>query len=303
VSPQILRLEAHGQQLAVVPGLGGAIAEWCVVQDGEPQHVFRPWAGRGRDLYSLASFAMLPWSNRISGGGFEHRGRWHAMPPNREGEPYPIHGEGWLQPWTVASRDARSIELQLACDGHGGSPYRYEAQQRLRLHDDGLEQSVAVTHRGDEPLPYGLGLHPWFPRTPATTVRARVRGVWLCGADPIPTVHTERFPPGWDLNAGAAMHGALIDNAYTGWDGRATIRWPERALALHLEMQPLAAPRGPVPPAWCLVYRPPVGEAFCFEPITQPIDAFHLEGRPGLVELQRGETLTLAVRWRIEREA
>ena len=33
---------------------------------------------------------MLPWSNRISGGGFEHAGRFHPIAPNRGGEPYPI---------------------------------------------------------------------------------------------------------------------------------------------------------------------------------------------------------------------
>ena len=49
---------------------------------------------------------------------------------------------------------------------------------------------------------------------------------------------------------------------------------------------------------FCLVYRPPQGPAFCFEPITQPIDAFHLPGRPGLRTLNEGEGCSLMVRWR-----
>ncbi len=51
---------------------------------------------------------------------------------------------------------------------------------------------------------------------------------------------------------------------------------------------------------YCLMYRPPKGPAFCFEPITQPIDAFHLEGRPGLRTLGSGETLKMRIQWRIE---
>ncbi|MBI5719307.1 MAG: aldose 1-epimerase [Burkholderiales bacterium] len=296
----VIRLEAAGQRLGLVPALGGGVAEWCLVREGVDHHLWRPWSGASNDRYSLASFAMLPWSNRISGGGFEHRGRFEPMRPNRAGEPYPIHGDGWLQPWQVARQEARAIEIALASRGHGGNPYHYEARQRFELHDDGLEQSVSVVHLGERPLPYGLGLHPWFPRSPGTTVQARVSGVWLCGDDPIPTAHTTHFPPGWDLGAGASMHGTLIDNGYSGWDGEATLRWPERGLVLRLTMMPLQTPRGPVPPAWCLIYRPPAGEAFCFEPITQPIDAFHLEGRPGLVELARGEALTLRVRWRFD---
>jgi len=52
--------------------------------------------------------------------------------------------------------------------------------------------------------------------------------------------------------------------------------------------------------AFCLLYRPPVGPAFCFEPVTHPIDAFHLEGRPGLKTLAKGESLSLDVQWRFE---
>jgi len=48
-----------------------------------------------------------------------------------------------------------------------------------------------------------------------------------------------------------------------------------------------------------MVYRPLQGTAFCFEPITQPIDAFHLPGQPGLRVLAQSETSALRVRWRV----
>jgi aldose 1-epimerase len=296
-------IEAHRQRLGVVPTLGAGVAEWTCNDGREAVPLWRPWSRTSEDRYTLASFAMLPWSNRISHGGFEHAGHWYAMTPNRPGEPYPIHGDGWLQAWSLERPQSHVAELRLESRCHGGDPYAYDALQRFELVDGGLVQSVSVTHRGDAPLPYGLGLHPWFPRTPRTRVQARVRGVWLSGDDPIPTQHSASFPPSWDLNGGADANGSLIDNGYTGWDGRATVVWPERGLALHLTQEPLHTPRGPVPPEGCLVYRPPTGTAFCFEPITQPIDAFHLDGRPGLVELNRGETLMLRVHWRIDTRA
>lgn len=294
----IVRLESDGQRLDLVPGLGGAVAAWQKLDREGPLDLWRPWDRATPDLYRVANFAMLPWANRISAGGFEFEGRHYPVAPNREGEPYPIHGDGWLQPWTCERVGAGEALLRLASRGHGGNPYVYAAEQRLRLCPGGLDQLVEVTHLGEHPLPYGLGLHPWFVRTPGARVQAQVQGVWLCGDDPIPTGHTEAFPPGWDLRRGVGMDGPLIDNCYTGWDGAARIEWPERGLALTMQVATLQGPSGDIAPQYCLLYRPPRGEAFCFEPVTQPIDAFHLPGRPGLQRLAHGERLRLEVRWR-----
>jgi len=47
-----------------------------------------------------------------------------------------------------------------------------------------------------------------------------------------------------------------------------------------------------------LLYRPSVITAFCFEPVTHPIDAFQMPGLPGLRVLQTCESLTLQLEWR-----
>jgi aldose 1-epimerase len=171
--------------------------------------------------------------------------------------------------------------------------------QTFRLVEGGLDQRVQVRHLGTAPLPYGLGVHPWFPRTPQTRISAPVQGVWLCGDDPLPVAHTTEFPAGWDLNKGAPANGPLIDNGYTGWGGKASIAWPELGLQVTASMPDFERDGGPAQ-HFCLVYRPPQGPAFCFEPITQPIDAFHLPGQPGLRELAPGEQFSLNIQWRIE---
>jgi aldose 1-epimerase len=297
----VVWLQAHGQRLGLLPHLGGGVAAWQWLEGaaGGPVDLWRPWDGASDDRYTFASFAMLPWSNRISGGGFEHDGRLHAVRRNRIGEPYPIHGDGWLQPWRLAEVDASRAVLRLNAYRFQGNPYVYDAEQTFCLVEGGLDQRLRVTHRGDAPLPYGLGLHPWFPRTPHTRLTANVSGVWLGRDDRLPTQHTTQVPPDWDLRPGASMHGTLVDNAYTGWDGLARIEWPEHALALQMQTLPLDTPSGPLAPAYCLLYRPETGDAFCFEPVTHPIDAFHLDGRPGLLTLAPGQTLELSVHWRV----
>jgi aldose 1-epimerase len=295
----VVWLRHAGQHLGLLPSLGGSVAAWQLERPQGPLDLWRPWDGKTEDLYQTASFAMVPWSNRISGGGFMHAGRFHAMRPNRKGEPYPIHGDGWLQPWQISQPAADTLVMTLVSYGFDGNPYDYEAVQTFRLVDGGLDQRVQVRHLGVAPLPYGLGVHPWFPRTAQTRITAPVQGLWLCGDDPLPLAHTADFPAGWNLNEGAPAIGPLIDNGYTGWGGEARITWPELGLQLTARM-PDFEDDGGAAQHFCLVYRPPQGPAFCFEPITQPIDAFHLPGQPGLRVLGPGEEFSLNVQWRVE---
>ena len=296
----VVWLHHAGQRLGLVPTLGGGVAAWQADDPegvGTPIDLWRPWDGAAPDLHTFASFAMVPWSNRISGGGFTHAGRFHPVRPNRTGEPYPIHGDGWLQPWHIGQPAVDTVKMRLRSERHGGNPYDYECVQTFRLVPGGLDQAVSVVHLGADPLPYGLGLHPWFLRTPASRITAPVDAVWLGGPDPLPVALTRHFPPGWDLNAGVSAQGSLIDNAYTGWGGTARIEWPERGLQLTARV-PDFVQDGGAARHFCLVYRPPQGPTFCFEPITHPIDAFHQPGQPGLRVLARGESLALQVEWR-----
>ena len=295
----IVWLRHAGQRLGLVPSLGGGVAAWQCDTPRGPLDLWRPWDGLNTDRYTLASFAMLPWSNRISGGGFEHAGRMHPMRPNRPGEPYPIHGDGWLQGWALTQPSADRLVMTLESHCFDGNPYDYSATQTFTLVEGGLDQSVTVTHLGDGSLPYGLGLHPWFLRSAGTRITAPVRGVWLSGADPLPTAHTDQFPATWDLRERANVNGTLIDNAYTGWSGTARIEWPEQGMQLTMTVPEVVRAGGESEHNYCLIYRPPVGPAFCFEPVTHPIDAFHVPGRPGLRVLAQGESLSLDVQWRI----
>ena len=291
----IFWLRHANQHLGLLPSLGGGVAAWQLNRGSGQLDLWRPWAG-STDRYTLASFPLVPWSNRISAGGFEFDGVFYPMAPNRAGEPYPIHGDGWLQPWTLHRPQPDTVEMTLTSQAFGGNPYAYHALQRFVLLEGGMDQTLTVTHTGDQPLPYGLGQHPFFPRSASTRLTTQVQGVWLSGDDPLPTRHTTQLPDGWDPRGGMDVNGSLIDNAFTGWSGEARIDWPDDQLALTMRV-PDIAERGQND-GLCLLYRSPVISAFCFEPVTHPIDAFHMAGLPGLRVLQRGESLTLKVQWR-----
>ncbi len=283
------------QRLGLLPSLGGGVATWQLNRNNDKLDLWRPWAG-STDRYTLASFPLVPWSNRISAGGFEFDGVFYPMAPNRDGEPYPIHGDGWLQRWRLNQPQENTVEMWLDSQAFDGNPYVYSALQRFELFKGGMDQTLTVTHNGIQPLPYGLGQHPFFPRSADTRLTTSVQGVWLSGHDSLPAEHTAELPDGWDPRGGMNVNGSLIDNAYTGWSGQARIDWPDHQLALTIQVPDILA-RGQAN-GLCLLYRSPVISAFCFEPVTHPIDAFHLPGRPGLRVLRTGESLMLKVQWR-----
>ena len=291
---------SHGPHtLTLLPSRGAATARWQVRHHEQTFDVFRPWDGVSDNLFDTGNFALLPWSNRISEGGFSApdlngQMQFHAIDANHPFQTMPIHGDAWLQAWDVIGQVQGATEshvtLALTSKNHQGNPFHYRAQQTFTLCEAGLRVDLTVTHLGETPMPYGLGQHPYFPRTPQTQLHAPAEGVWLAGETPVPRHHTTDLPPDWafstpqNLDAGRGDAASLIDNVFTGWDGQARIVWPEWGAALDIS----AAPHTP----YFVLYRPVNEVFFCFEPVSHVNNAIHLPGHPGLVWLAQGETLT-----------
>lgn len=281
-----LELRDGALRVEVRPDLGGAVSRFSLAGID----LMRPTAGDARHPRDLAMWAMLPWTNRISGGGFSFAGRFVAVPANLEGEACPIHGTGWLRRWRVVERSATRVRLvttERRC-----APFAYRAEQEHALVAGALLTRLAVTHLGPRPLPYGLGLHPWFPRTPGTTLEAVADTLWLEGPGHLPTVPVE-LPAGLDFSTARRLPEGWTNNAFTGWTGRARISWPEHGVALTIEASPGLAT--------FMLYTPPGARFWCFEPASHVPDAHHRD-RCGLVVLERGARLEATVRFRPERQ-
>lgn len=289
--PEIHTLQSGRQRLHVLPTLGGALAGWEWQRERKWLPLLRPWSADPAALYATACFPLLPWSNRITGGGFDFDGKHYPLVPNRPGEPYPIHGDSWRQAWTITAQAEDRMTLELESDRYDGNPYVYRARQLLTLRENALEIELRVTNTGKETLPYGLGLHPYFLRDAQTRLQFRSRGVWLSGPDRIPTSFTRQLPAGWDYNRPATLEDKLIDNCFEGWDGLAMIEDPTRGLRLQMHTTDRSG--------YVLMFRPVKQSFFCLEPVTHPIDAFHRPKRPGLIDLAPGEDMVLLTRFSV----
>lgn len=251
---------------------------------GAPVPVLRPYAGGADDAAprpnQLACFPLVPWSNRMA-AGFSYGGQRYDIAPNRAGEPLPIHGEGWQHPWTVAFQSASQVLLML--ERRAGAPFSYRAALEYALRGNALVVTLDVSNTGALALPFGLGLHPWMPRTPGTTLSAAARAVWMAGADKLPA-HAQAIAPAWSFERERELPDGAIDNVFEGWDGKARIHWPDSGL--HLEIAADAA--------YYIVYAPAGADFFCFEPVDHVINAHNMEGGParhGLTVLAPGQRL------------
>lgn len=269
-------------RLVLAPEAGAAIARYDALVPGRaPIPLLRAGDGTGTSGCQL----LVPWSNRISSGGFTFEGRFHAVEPNFPGEPFPIHGDGFQKPWRVAAHGATEAELVL--DEGAIGPYRYRACVTYVLRDGALEARLTVENRAGIRLPYGLGFHPWFPRNARTMLRARAERVWLEDARHLPTgVASVAEHPWWDFSQASLLPADWVNNAFVGWDRRAAIEQPEQGIVLELS----ASPELDV----YILYSPsPDAGFFCFEPVSHPVDAHHGEG---LTVLDDGETISATMR-------
>lgn len=299
-TPTLHWLEHAEQRLALCPTVGGSVATWQWLRDGQPLDLWRPWQGPGHgngapDPGDMACYPLVPWSNRIGGGGFTHAGTFHPLQPNTLFDPFPIHGDGWQQPWALHQPGPDTATMTLPSRHHRGSPYHYLATQTFTLAAGELQQTLSVRNLGAQALPFGVGAHPWFTRTPRCSVQAAVDSVWLAGPDKLPTSRTQDFPRGWNLNHGVQPDGAVIDNAYGDWHGDALLHWPERDLTVRVGGE-LLAPSAP-DRLDAILYTPQASNVFCFEPVSHPINAAHLPGQPGWITLQPGEEMQLRLHW------
>ena len=275
----------------VAPAIGGGLARFDVLSGGAPRALLRGFdcASGGPDPTpsQLACFPLVPWSNRIGNSGFEFEGSRIDLAPNRAGEPCPIHGEGWQQAWTIDSRSADSVQLTL--DRRANLPFSYEALLRYSLRGAGLDVRLEVRNRGSAVLPFGLGLHPWLPRSRGVLLRAGASAAWQRGADGLPTQQIV-IPQEWDFSHARGLPENGIDNVFSGWNGVAEILWPETGQRLRI-----TADMG-----YYIVYTRPGADFFCFEPVDHMINAHNLEGGParnGLSLLAPGQALVRSVRF------
>jgi len=223
----LLEINSAALSARILPEAGGGLAGFDWHGRGESIPLMRRYEpssnspGQPIDPNRLACYPLVPWSNRIDNCGFEIDGRWIALTPNREGERWPIHGSGWQRAWQVQLHTASEVRLSL-CES-SATAYSYLATLHYALHDDALQVDLTVTNKGLATMPFGLGLHPFFPRHGDVRLLAPAPQVWVNdGQSPLP-VDCIAVPTSWDFRNERVLPGEGLDHAFPNWTGDAAI--------------------------------------------------------------------------------
>lgn len=270
----IVTLKSGPARLAVAPFLGGSLLGYWSEVDGTRHDWLIAAREAGVDGFPelrLASFPLVPYSNRVRDGRFAFRGRT-VVEPIAPGHAHALHGHGWRLPWHVTAHgdDGLTMEYEHRPDAAAGWPWPYRAWQRLALTPQALAMTMGIENRATAPMPAGLGHHPYFPRTRQSLVTAAIAGIWWPEAGQLP-VERMAPPPAADPRQGVAVDSVSLDHGYAGWSGSARIDWPERRAHLTMTADPALST--------LVIYAPPNGTFFCVEPVSHCIDAFNLAER------------------------
>ncbi|MBT9290355.1 aldose 1-epimerase [Prosthecodimorpha staleyi] len=262
-----MRIQAGAYAAEIRPEAGGLLHRLTVEHGGGVVDLVHAPAGAEPSTASPNLFGLwplVPFANRAFGGRVEADGIAFQVALNDPGGGAAIHGFGWQANWRTIEAGPAHVLLEHRRDD-GPDPYRYVAQQRFTLSEAGLRVDLSVVNTGARPLPFGLGLHPWFPRDPDTRLTLRAGGALILGPGYRATGHGP-VPGELDFGSGARVHrGRELVASYTGWDGTARLDYPARGFAIRISADPdLSAP---------LLWAPPDADFVCLEPQTHAIGA------------------------------
>jgi len=286
----------------LAPAVGASVLSLALRLGERWVDVWRPSPEPLRSSSDTASFLLAPYSNRLRDGRFAFRGRGYDL---RHPKPHALHGDVRDRVWTVTHRS--DTEARLALDAGALPdllfPFPFRAETWLRLEGAALEHGLAVVNSGREPMPAGLGFHPYWMRSLAdpaedVEVEARCTGVYP-GEPPCPMLPTgppRPLPPEQDFSRRRRLD-VELDHCFAGWDGAARLHWPGSGVTVAIEASPALR--------HLVVYSPRDTPFFAFEPVSNANDGFNLAEQgmtgTGVVVLEPGERLEGSFTLRVER--
>lgn len=249
--------------------------------------MLRSAANGASDPRDMASFPLVPYSNRIAQGRLAIGTARYSLAKTWANEQHPLHGVGMLLPWDVAEIGRDTLLLRLSYRGDGNWPFAFAAEQRIMVSTDGLALDLSVTSLHGQDAPAAFGHHPYFDADGAT-LRFAARRIWSNGPDGLPA--TPMTPSDdFDFADGPGVAGRSVDHCYTGWNGAAEIDWLGRPLRLAIEAS-VSLPAA-------VVFIPDSGDFFCFEPVPHLTDAVNRpECETPMPMLVPGETCSARIR-------
>lgn len=282
-----LAIAAGDWRAEIVPERGGRMAR-LVFRGAEVLEPITDWNPRDRAWPGAGLYPLVPYSNRIENARLRIADRAVALRVHPFAAPHTVHGPGHRRSWTVADTAADSVVLRLDYEPDEDWPWAFESVLSYALEGNALVTAITLRNRAAEPMPAGLGLHPFFHAPDGSRYAFAYRDRWqqLETDPPAPRFSDEPIAV-QDVVSRESLAACL-----GRWSGEGIIERPDLAIRVTASANL----------AHLVVYRG-AGSAFlCLEPVSHATNGFnlHAEGQPhtGATFLAPGEamaaTMTIA---------
>ena len=300
--PAIERIENAFWQLEIAPDIGASVVNLRALVNHHFEPIMRPTPPDALSKHSssaLSSFILAPFSNRIRGAKFAFNGCEHQLNVTTlDGNTQ--HGDVRNRAWTVVKHDAETLEGWF--DSRSVSDFNFlwpiTANVVYELEGNALEVRLEMRNVSPEPMPAGFGLHPYFVRKLANSsdvvLGFHADGVYQTDASLMPTEAMQPVPADLDFSSPRAVGAQELNHGF-GWDGRASLEYPNAGVRVVIEADPIFS--------HVVAFTSPDG-TLAIEPVTNATDGFNLmaQGVPGtgVVILEPGAVMTGTVRFKLE---
>ncbi len=255
---------------------------------------------------------LFPFPNRIRNGAWQFEGKTYQFDKAPE-SPTTIHGLLLNQPYQVESHTADENGATLVCSLNAQDfpeitrqyPFPFKIEITYTLKDAVLTMGVSIKNTGNQNMPMGFGIHPYFSVGLGTEADAAEAVItvpaaqyWELDEVLVPTGKQHNVSGTLDLRNGQPFAKLKLDHVFTDVQlvngvSRCVIENKETGYGMVMESDAQFRE--------LVVYTPPGRDAICFEPYTCPTDAINLEARgipAGVIVLAPDETFSGTVRFR-----
>ncbi|KXU85031.1 hypothetical protein CI15_22380 [Paraburkholderia monticola] len=176
----VVTLRCGEIEAQLLPSLGariGGLRRHCA--DAAPFDYLVPVEPRGFALQRwqrAGCFPMLPFTNRFARNTLAWRdAALELAAPDTSAF---LHGWGLRSAWQVESASATRCTMTHAFDATSAWPWRYRAHLTFDLHADGIALTLTVLNESCEPMPLGVGFHPYFALNGTVSATTRATARW-----------------------------------------------------------------------------------------------------------------------------
>ncbi|MEO8125880.1 MAG: aldose 1-epimerase [Bryobacteraceae bacterium] len=277
---------SHKTEVMIVPSVGNNSYEMKVNGKRVFWSPYNSVAEFKAKPVNLGNPFLAPWANRLEADSFYANGKKYILNPalnsfRYDGNHKPIHGMVMYSPdWKVVNVKASEkgaevtsrLEFWRHPDWMAQFPFAHNIDMTYRLQDGILEVETVLDNQSTEPMPVGIGYHPYFtlhdaPRD-AWEVHMPVKEHLVLSSVLIPTGETKPM----EFSDPQPLAGTQLDDVFGGLirgsDGRAEFS----VQGLKEKISVFYGPKFPI----AVVYAPKGRDFICFEPMSGPTNVFNM---------------------------